>query len=131
MLRTRGDRIAEYAACALTVLVFVVLYAPILVSAVFSVVEIRKGVILWETFTFQHYVTLWSNASVVDALVNTAIVAICSAGIASILAVLLALYTEWHGAIARTADAADLPAVPAPADRHGPCPARRLGQRRP
>jgi ABC-type spermidine/putrescine transport system permease subunit II len=103
MLRTPGDRFAEYVACAVTVLVFLVLYAPILVSAVFSVVEIRRGEILWETFTFQHYVTLWSNASVIDALVNTAIVAICSAGIASILAVLLALYTEWHGAIARTA----------------------------
>jgi ABC-type spermidine/putrescine transport system permease subunit II len=103
MLRTRGDRIAEYAAGALTVLVFVVLYAPIVVSAVFSVVEIRKGEILWETFTFQHYVTLWSNESVMDALSNTAIVAFCSVGLAAILAVLLALYTQWHGAIGRTA----------------------------
>ncbi len=103
MLRTRGDRIAEYAAGGLTALVLLVLYAPILVSAVFSVVEIRRGEILWETFTFRHYVTLWSNASVTDALVNTAIVATCSAGIAVALAVLLALYTEWPGAIARTA----------------------------
>lgn len=103
MLRTRGEYIAEIVAGALTAITFLVLYAPILVSAVFSVVEIRRGQILWETFTLSHYVTLWSNSSVMDALSNTAIVALGSVVLASILAVLLALYTQWEGAIGRMA----------------------------
>jgi ABC-type spermidine/putrescine transport system permease subunit II len=102
MLRSRGERIAEWVALALTAAVFLVLYAPIIVSAVFSVVEIRKGQILWETFTFSHYVTLWSNESVMDALSNTAIVALCSVAAAAVLSVLLALYTQWPGAILKT-----------------------------
>jgi ABC-type spermidine/putrescine transport system permease subunit II len=80
-----------------------VLYAPILVSAVFSVVEVRRGDILWETFTFGRYVTLWSNASVMDALSNTATVALGSVALASVLAVGLALYTRWEGALGRNA----------------------------
>ena len=39
-------------------------------------VEIRQGKILWETFSFSPYVTLWSNPSVLSALSNTAIVAL-------------------------------------------------------
>lgn len=101
MLHTRGEKIAEGAAFILAVITFLVLYAPVIVSAVFSVVEIRRGKILWETFTFSHYLTLWSNASVMDALSNTAMVALCAVALASVLSVLLALYTEWNGAIGR------------------------------
>lgn len=101
LLRPRGERAAEFIAMLLTLATFLVLYAPVIVSAVFSVVEIRRGKILWDTFTVSHYWTLWSNASVMDALTNTAIVALCSVVIASVLAVVLALYTEWNGAIAR------------------------------
>lgn len=101
MLRTRGERIAERLAFLVTAITFLVLYAPVIVSAVFSVVELRRGKILWETFTFNYYVTLWSNASVMDALTNTAIVALYSVAFASIFAVLLALYTQWNGAMGR------------------------------
>jgi ABC-type spermidine/putrescine transport system permease subunit II len=101
MLRSRGERVAEWIALVLTAAVFLVLYAPILVSAVFSMVETRKGEILWETFTLSHYLTLWSNESVMDALSNTAIVALVSVSGAAVLSVLLALYTQWPGAILR------------------------------
>lgn len=101
MPRSLGERMVELAALALTAVTFIVLYAPIIVSAVFSVVEIRRGKILWETFTFTHYATLWSNEGVMDALSNTAIVALCSVSLAAILSVLLALYTQWQGAILR------------------------------
>ena len=91
MLRSRAERIADMVTFALTAVTFLLLYAPIIVSAAFSVVEVRRGRILWATFTFRHYVTLWSNASVMDALSNTAIVASCSVVLASVLAVLLAI----------------------------------------
>ena len=100
-MRSRGERITEIAAGALTVVVFAILYAPLIIGALFSVVQIRQGKILWETFSFNPYVTLWSNESVLSALSNTAIVAVASVAIACVLAVLLALYTEWEGAIGR------------------------------
>ena len=85
----------------ITVLVFAVLYAPLFVSLLFSLVEIKRGVIQWDTLSFSPYLTLWSNASVISALSNTAQVAVVSVVIACLLAVALALYTESDGAIGR------------------------------
>jgi ABC-type spermidine/putrescine transport system permease subunit II len=102
-MRARSERKAEIAAGILTAAVFVILYAPVIISVLFSLVQIRQGKILWETLSFSPYVTLWSNPSVIAALSNTAIVAITAVAIASLLAVLLALYTEWEGAIGRRA----------------------------
>ena len=100
-MRTRGERLSIWLTGALTFIVFALLYAPIFISALFSLAEIRQGKILWETLSFRPYVTLWSNASVIEALSNTAVVALISVAIASLLAVALALYTEWEGAVGR------------------------------
>jgi ABC-type spermidine/putrescine transport system permease subunit II len=100
-MRARSERNIEIAAGILTAAVFIILYAPVIISVLFSLVQIRQGQILWETLSFSPYVTLWSNPSVISALSNTAIVAVVAVAIASILAVLLALYTEWDGAIGR------------------------------
>jgi ABC-type spermidine/putrescine transport system permease subunit II len=100
-MRTSGERLALWVTGLLTFSVFIILYSPLFISMLFSFVEIRKGHILWETLSITPYMTLWSNTSVTDSLTNTAIVAIVSVAIASILAVLLALYTEWDGAIGR------------------------------
>lgn len=100
-MRARSERKAEIAAGILTGIIFMVLYAPVITSVLFSLVEIRQGKVLWETLSFSPYVTLWSNPSVIAALSNTAIVAVTAVAIASLLAVLLALYTEWEGAIGR------------------------------
>jgi ABC-type spermidine/putrescine transport system permease subunit II len=102
-VQSRGQRVAVWLTGTLTVIVFSLLYAPVFISMLFSLVEIRQGKILWETLSFTPYVTLWSNTSVVDALTNTAIVAIISVVVASVLAIILALYTQWEGAIGRRA----------------------------
>ena len=86
----RSERIADILAGVLTTLVLLVLYAPVFISAIFSVVQVNDGRIMWETFSLQNYVSMWSNPSVVDALSNTAIVAASAVAIASLLAVLLA-----------------------------------------
>ena len=100
-MRTPGERAARIVTGVLTVAVFAVLYAPVFISVLFSLVEIRQGKILWDTLSFSPYVTLWSNPSVIAALSNTVLVAAISAVIASVLAVVLALYTEWEGVIGR------------------------------
>lgn len=97
----RSERIADLLAGLLTVLVLLVLYAPVFISAIFSLIEVKDGRILWETFSFRNYFTMWSNPSVIDALTNTAIVAAAAVAVASLLAVLLALYAEWPGALFR------------------------------
>jgi ABC-type spermidine/putrescine transport system permease subunit II len=100
-MHSTSERIAEILAGTLTVLVLFVLYAPIAISALFSVVEIKSGRILWESFTFAHYQALWSNTTVIDALQNTTIVALSSALVAVVLAVALALYAQWPSAVGK------------------------------
>ncbi|MFN0114264.1 MAG: ABC transporter permease [Paracoccaceae bacterium] len=100
-MRGRGETVALWISGALTLAIFAVLYAPLLIGTLFSLVEIRKGEILWDTFSLRPYVTLWSNPSVMDALGNTVLVALVSAAVASVLAVGFALYTESEGAIGR------------------------------
>lgn len=100
-MRASAERNSEIAAGILTAMVFIVLYAPVIIGVLFSLVQIRQGQILWETLSFSPYITLWSNPSVLAALSNTATVALAAVAIASVLAVLLALYTEWEGAIGR------------------------------
>jgi ABC-type spermidine/putrescine transport system permease subunit II len=99
-MRLPGDRRAELVTGILTAVVFAILFAPVIIGVLFSLVEIRQGKILWETFSLAPYATLWSNPSVLSALTNTAIVAAVSVAMASFLAVGLALYTEWRGAFA-------------------------------
>jgi ABC-type spermidine/putrescine transport system permease subunit II len=102
-MRAAGERLAIQWTGLLTVLVFALLYAPVFISLLFSLVQIKQGKVLWDTFSAAPYVTLWSNPSVIDALSNTAIVAVVSVAIAAVLAIVLALYTEWEGALGRRA----------------------------
>ena len=102
-MRSNGEKFAKIATGTITAIVFAVLYAPLFISVLFSLVEIRRGKILWETFSFGPYFSLWSNPSVLSALSNTAVVALTAVAVASVLAVVLALYTEWEGAIGRRA----------------------------
>ena len=65
-----GQTLAVWLTGTLTVIVFALLYAPVFISMLFSLVEIRQGKILWETLSFSPYLTIWSNTSVTDALRN-------------------------------------------------------------
>ena len=77
-----------------------ILYAPVLVSVLFSVVGIRQGKILWETFSLSPYVTLWSNASVLQRS-PTRQLSPSRPGVCAHCCMALALYTEWEDAIGR------------------------------
>lgn len=85
----------------LTAFIFLVLYSPIIISALFSALQTKQGVIQWNTVSFSPYFTLWSNQSVITAMFNTVLVAVISVTVASVLSVALALYTEWEGAMGR------------------------------
>jgi len=100
-MKGSSERIADLVAGLLTVLILCILYAPVIISALFSVLEVKDGKILWDSFTLAYYVKLWFNPTVIDALRNTAIVAVIAVLLATVLAVGLALYVEWNGSIAR------------------------------
>jgi ABC-type spermidine/putrescine transport system permease subunit II len=100
-MKGRGEYLADCLTGLVTLLVLAVLYAPVIISALFSVVDIHNGKIDWASFSLSRYVTLWDNPSILQALANTAIVALIAVVIAMALAVLLALYAQWEGAIGR------------------------------
>ncbi|MGE0004856.1 MAG: ABC transporter permease [Parvibaculaceae bacterium] len=100
-MKARGERLADGLSGFVTVLVLAVLYAPVVISALFSVVDIHNGRIDWASFSLSRYVTLWDNPSIIGALASTAIVAAVAVAAAVVLAVLLALYTQWEGALGR------------------------------
>ena len=72
-------------------LVFLFLYAPILVMIVLSFNDTTVGISNWKGFTFDNYLRLFENDELVEALVNSLTIAICSALCASILGTVAAL----------------------------------------
>lgn len=101
MIRSRGERLAEVAAGLFAAVVLLILYAPVLINALFSVVAIDDGRIVPGTFSLSPYRTVWSDPSVVSSLRNTAVVAAVAVSAATVLAIAFALYTGREGAIGR------------------------------
>ncbi len=71
-------------------LIMIFLYAPILVMVVLSFNSSRSRVV-WEGFTLNWYVRLFSNHQIMDALINTLVLALASAGISLVMGLLAAL----------------------------------------
>ena len=100
-MRSPGERVVELVAGGFTALVLLVLYSPVFINALFSVVQSHDGQILWESFSLAPYSSVWSNADVIAALRNTGTVALVAVGTATFLAIAFALYTDREGAIGR------------------------------
>lgn len=100
-MRSRAERITDLGLGVLAGAVFLVLYSPVLVGALFSLVAVDRGGIHWETASFDWYAKLFENQSILDAIKTTAIVGAASVVLASIAAIVLALYVEWEGALFR------------------------------
>ena len=98
---TAGEKVAEWCAGLLGGAVLLVLYAPVVVGALFSVVPYRAGRIVWGEATLDWYARLWANDSVLSALGATAIVAVIAVACAAVLACALALYVRSEAAILR------------------------------
>ncbi len=72
-------------------LVFFFLYAPILVMIVLSFNDATHGISTWKGFTFNNYLSLLENRALMDALVNSLVIAVLSAFGASLLGTVGAL----------------------------------------
>jgi ABC-type spermidine/putrescine transport system permease subunit II len=95
------ERLVEAGLGLVAAAAFLVLYAPVGISALFSVVPVDRAGIHWDAATFAWYARLASNASVVGAVQVTLVVGAVSVCAATLLALVLAFYVEWEGAIAR------------------------------
>jgi ABC-type spermidine/putrescine transport system permease subunit II len=101
VMATRGERIVIWLCGLVLAAVLVVLYAPVIVGALFSVVSLQRGEIEWQTASLQAYADLFGHADILAALTNTLIVALISVAAATVLAVALALYIHAERAIGR------------------------------
>ena len=100
---TTGERILMSLLALLTAATFLVLYAPVIISTLFSFVEYRRGAIDWSTATLDWYRAQARNDSVISALANTGMVAGGAVGLALVLACVIAVYVQRDDAILRGA----------------------------
>jgi ABC-type spermidine/putrescine transport system permease subunit II len=98
---TRSECIVQYIVTGLAVFILMVLYAPVMVGAMFSVVKVTRAGIDWHSATLGWYVQIWSNTSILDAIRTTLVVGVAAMTTSVVLSVVLALYVEWEGAIGR------------------------------
>lgn len=81
-------------------LVFIFLYAPIIVLMIFSFNESRSRA-NWGGFTFDWYISLFQNDSIMEALYITLLVAVLSSAIATVIGTFAAMGIEKLGKKAR------------------------------
>jgi ABC-type spermidine/putrescine transport system permease subunit II len=102
-MQSRVERLTDVGLGLVTGAAFLVLYAPVLIGALFSIITVDRTGIHWETISLEWYGKLLDNPSILDAVRTTAIVGCIAVALAATLAVVLALYIEWEGALFRRA----------------------------
>ena len=74
----------------LFVMIFVLLYAPIVTLMAFSFNTDKRGII-WRGFTLDNYVKAWNNQALLEALTNSIAIAVLTTIIATIIGAMAAL----------------------------------------
>ena len=69
---------------------FALLYAPIITLMAFSFNDSRRNIV-WRGFTLKYYEKAWNNDSLVEAFINTLLIAIANTAVSTVLGVLLAI----------------------------------------
>jgi putative spermidine/putrescine transport system permease protein/spermidine/putrescine transport system permease protein len=79
---------------AVALSVLLALYGPLFVAILFSFITMRRGVIAWDSFSFDAYRLLLDNQSIIEALGNTLIVAAAAVVMALLCGTLFAFYYQ-------------------------------------
>ncbi len=103
MLRSPLERICLVALGLLTAVVFAILYMPVFIAALFSVVPVDRTGTHWDQATFEWYARLLDNPSVIDALRMSALVGVIAVAAATVIAIAIALYVQSEHAMFRGA----------------------------
>nr|HIL74781.1 ABC transporter permease [Rhodospirillales bacterium] len=99
MHKTNTEHLIDVFLGLITAGTFFVLYMPIVVNSIFSLVPSDRNGIHWGEASFEWYWRLLENESVIAAIKTTLIVSVIAVAIAAILAIILAIYVEWEGAV--------------------------------
>lgn len=86
------SRLASFGLSALTALVFVLLYGPLLVPITSSFFEIARGDVQWTSPSLSAYVALTRNEGIITAFLNTLIVGFSATFLAVLLGILFAIH---------------------------------------
>jgi putative spermidine/putrescine transport system permease protein len=86
------SRLASIGLSALTALVFVLLYGPLLVPIASSFFEIARGDVQWTSPSLSAYVALTRNQGIITAFLNTLIVGFSATFLAVLLGILFAIH---------------------------------------
>lgn len=88
------ERLTHWLLGAVTLVVFLVLYAPVVVVAVLSLFDSRQGRVQWDSFSFDWYARLAGNESILSALANSLVVGLAAVVLAIVFGALVAFYTN-------------------------------------
>lgn len=88
----RLSRLASLGLSALTALVFILLYGPLLVPIVSSFFEIARGDVQWTSPSLSAYAALTQNQGIITAFLNTLIVGFSATFLAVVLGLLFAIH---------------------------------------
>ncbi len=86
------SRLASFGLSALTALVFVLLYGPLLVPITSSFFEIARGDVQWTSPSLSAYAALTRNEGIITAFLNTLIVGFSATFLAVLLGILFAIH---------------------------------------
>jgi len=86
------SRLASFGLSALTALVFVLLYGPLLVPITSSFFEIARGDVQWTSPSLSAYAALTRNEGIITAFFNTLIVGFSATFLAVLLGILFAIH---------------------------------------
>ena len=101
MRKSVAERLVEIGLALVALAALLVLYAPVGISALFSIVPVDRAGIHWDAATLAWYGRLAENASVISAVETPALVGVVSVAIATVLAIVRAFSVEGEGAVAR------------------------------
>ena len=91
---TAQERATQWLLGAVTLVVFVILYAPVVLVALLSLFDYRQGRVLWVILSFAWYARLAHNESILSALASSLMVGVAAVALALVFGMLIAFYVN-------------------------------------
>lgn len=101
MIRTTGQKLVDGALLVLACMVAAVLYAPLFLSFVYSVIPLAGNKLQWSDPTLDQYFRIWDDPLIVSAIRTTMLVGVLAVILSTVLGVICALYATSRLVIAR------------------------------
>ncbi|MBX6320265.1 MAG: ABC transporter permease [Rhodospirillaceae bacterium] len=91
---TALERATQWLLGAVTLVVFLVLYAPVVLVALLSLFDYRQGRVAWDSLSLAWYARLAHNQSILSALASSLMVGVAAVGLALAFGMLIAFHVN-------------------------------------